>query len=789
MQAIRFQCMRVFASFMLIFCLLLHSGNSHARAVNIGLVMDGTSSVSKENIAALKHEINQLLDGEYQVTYYEGSDFSGRWSLERVESIFKATQHNAELDVVIAYGALASHVAIQARQLNKPTIATLFLDSDLQSVPREGDRSGRHNLTYIQHQRSFLNDVTLYREITPFKKLAVLGDESLTHIPTFNELLGKATHRLNQEGIALEFIPVSSDIDRLIRTINQKIKPGDAIYLLPNDRLTNPQIQMLGEAMIKEKIAAFAMGESRVVRQGFLAVYSHEMAHKREFRRIALNIREILHGEAAASLNVFQETDNQLLINQSTASRLGIGLSWSLLERATVVNEQSSDSETLWTLSSVTNEALRQNLAYLADEQALSAIRENIKNARAKRMPSLSLDIQSTWIDEDRSRFSNGNSAEQDLSASITLQQLIYNESAWSNVAVQEMLYQAEAYDLASNALDIQSRAALDYINLLRARSLVNIENKNLTLTKANLTRAERRVNAGAARKSEIFRWQSQLSDNQRSLLNARSREQNARLQLNQQLNRPLNEKIQTEIFDKNHPVFDFNRKVVTRYVTGPASLQRFAESSARFGEARSPEILGLQENIRAQERLLKASKRQYYVPEISLQASLKEHIDKGGEGDNYPPGVNINDTDASVAIVMSLPLYEGGSRSAATSKQIFIIKQLQLQLANSRNQIKQQIYSAINDLSSSYPGMQHAEDALQAARQNYEIVRKSYERGTVSIVDFLDAQNQVFGAEISAINAVYDYLEDQISYQRAIAYFFDLSDETAIDIIFSEKG
>ena len=77
-----------------------------------------------------------------------------------------------------------------------------------------------------------------------------------------------------------------------------------------------------------------------------------------------------------------------------------------------------------------------------------------------------------------------------------------------------------------------------------------------------------------------------------------------------------------------------------------------------------------------------------------------------------------------------------------------------------------------------SFPGIELSEQALEAAEQNYAIVRDAYARGTLSIIDFLDAQNQAFSAERAAVNARYDFVEDYIQYQRAISHFFYLEPE-----------
>ena len=107
---------------------------------------------------------------------------------------------------------------------------------------------------------------------------------------------------------------------------------------------------------------------------------------------------------------------------------------------------------------------------------------------------SFHLGLQQTIIDNDRATFSNGGNAERDLSASLTLQQVIYSEAAWSNISAQELLQKSRESDLLTTELDVIEAATLAYINGLRAKSLIEIEASNLRLTEANLKRAKRRV-------------------------------------------------------------------------------------------------------------------------------------------------------------------------------------------------------------------------------------------------------------------------------------------------------
>jgi outer membrane protein TolC len=68
-----------------------------------------------------------------------------------------------------------------------------------------------------------------------------------------------------------------------------------------------------------------------------------------------------------------------------------------------------------------------------------------------------------------------------------------------------------------------------------------------------------------------------------------------------------------------------------------------------------------------------------------------------------------------------------------------------------------------------SYYAIQQATLEQDAARKTLGIVTDSYSRGGVSILSLLDAQNSKLRADQVAANALYDFLIDYLSLERAI--------------------
>jgi outer membrane protein TolC len=74
--------------------------------------------------------------------------------------------------------------------------------------------------------------------------------------------------------------------------------------------------------------------------------------------------------------------------------------------------------------------------------------------------------------------------------------------------------------------------------------------------------------------------------------------------------------------------------------------------------------------------------------------------------------------------------------------------------------------------MGASFAAIDLSREAAAAARRNFDLVRDSYARGVVSILDLLDAQNQALVAELVAANEVYRFVIDLMEVQRAVGRY-----------------
>ena len=82
-------------------------------------------------------------------------------------------------DLVVTLGVLGSHAAAQRASLPRPTIAPLISNHGLQKLPYKNGASGKTNLSYVSLDVDIRRDLTAFRDIVPFTRLALLIDGAI----------------------------------------------------------------------------------------------------------------------------------------------------------------------------------------------------------------------------------------------------------------------------------------------------------------------------------------------------------------------------------------------------------------------------------------------------------------------------------------------------------------------------------------------------------------------------------------------------------------------------------
>jgi len=754
---------------------LAAAARTTASPIRVGVLVDGPYERNEAIRRLTIQEVRALTAGEFDVEFPESAYLVGDWTLDRARLNLERLLDDPEVDVVIAWGLLASHTVCCFGELPKPVIAPVVIDIELQGIPFAGGASGVRNLNYVTIPDNLANELRFFRRMVPFHKVALLDLAELGEaVPELQERARQAAASL---GFDLEYVPVGSSADAALAALPQDV---DAAFLWPLFHLQEQERQRLIEGLNERGLPTFSALGGEDLEMGALASLGSDQFFPRLARRIALNLQRILLGELPEEIPVAFAVRDQLRINMATARRIGISPPWDLVIEAELLYETEPGTLESRTLAGSVREAIDGNLDVLAQQRVVSAGAQEVRKARAILLPQLGLSATGLVIDEDRAAASLGSQAERTTSAALSAEQVLFSERALANTEIQRRLQAGRELELEALRLDIAQEAAATYLNLLRAGSLVQVRRNNLELTRNNLELASIRRSVGAANPAEVYRWESQIATDRKALIEALGSRQVAEIALNRLLHRALDERFEAAEIALDDPSLLTGEERFRGYTETPERYAAFTAFMVKEGLAASPELAQLRESIEAQRRALASARRAFWAPDLKLRASLERILDEGGAGSDDSALADLapflpepaDETNWSVAVGGSLSLFRGGERIAERAQAEEELARLELVARSTAERIEQRIRSAMAGTWSSYPGVGLSRQAAEAAAKNLDLVSDAYARGAVSIITLLDAQNASLNAGELAANAVYDFLIDLMEVERAANRF-----------------
>lgn len=743
--------------------------------LRVGVLVDGPYEGNDEVRRLTIREVQSLTAGEFDVEFPESAYLIGDWTLEQARANLERLLADPEVDVVIAWGLLASHTVCCYGKLPKPVIAPVVIDIELQGIPFAGGASGVRNLNYVTIPDNLSNELRFFRRMVPFQKVALLDLAALAEaVPELQERARQVAAAL---GFELEYVPVGSSAESALAALPADV---DAAFLWPLFHLPPAERARLIEGLNERRLPTFSALGGEDLEMGVLASLGSDQFFPRLARRIALNLQRILLGEPAEEIPVAFTVRDQLRINMATARRIGVSPPWDLLIEADVLYERVPGVAEPRTLDGSVREAIERNLDLLAQERGVAAGAQEVRRARATLLPQLGLSATALQIDDDRAAASLGSQAERTTSAAFSAEQLLYSERARANTEIQRRLQAGRELELETLRLDIAQQAAVTYLNLLRASSLVHVRRNNLELTRHNLELASIRRSVGSANPAEVYRWESQIATDRKALIEALGSRQVAEIALNRLLHSALDQLFEAQEIDFDDPSLLTGESRFSGYTETPERYQAFTAFMVQEGLAASPELARLRESIEAQRRALTSARRAFWAPDLKLRASLERILDEGGAGSGDSALSQLapflpepaDETNWSVAVGGSLSLFRGGARIAERVQAEEELARLDLVAQAAAERVEQRIRSAMAGAWSSYPGVSLSRQAAEAAAKNLDLVSDAYARGAVSIITLLDAQNASLNAGELAANAVYDFLIDLMEVERAANRF-----------------
>lgn len=743
------------------------------QVIHVGVVLDAPSERNAWIVKEFEKQLTGFFAPQHDVRFVPEFTVTADGTLPGIRAAIDKLMSHPDVEIVLALGGVSSHEVAHRANLPKPAIATYVIDAELQALPLKNGTSGVKNLNYLSVAYSAKRTITLFKQIVSFSKLAILIEPlALEGIP---QLGSRVVEEAKLLGVTAAWVPTTTSAAEAISKIPAD---ADAVYIAPLGQLSEQGFRELVDGINRRKLPSFSYLGKPEVEIGVLASYAPGDDVTRRARRVAINMQRILNGEDAGTIPVDFSSASQLTINMATARAIGFYPDWNTLTDAELINaEETAPSRTL-SLPAVVQEAVQANLNLKAAQKRVEAGQEDVVKARANLLPQVDGTTSAVLVRKETAEASFGMQAERQIQSEVTLKQSIYSDRAWANFSVERHLQEGRESDRQREQLDVSLQAATTYLNLLRAKTLAEIQRSNLKLTISNLELARQREAVGASGKSDVYRWESEAATSRRNVIDADAQVQVALMAVNRIINRPLEEQFATQEVALDDPALITGEQRLFKYFANARTFSVFRDFMVREGFAASPEMKQLDAAIAAQDRASTSVARSMWLPELGLQASLKNVYARSGAGSQGLPSTlpltipTAPDLTWNVGIQLSLPIFQGGGMKAELDKSDIELERLSFEKQSVMQSIEQRVRASLHTAGASHAGIQQARNAAEAARKNLELVTDAYSRGAASIITLIDAQNAALVSKQAAENSVYDFMIDLMNVERAIGTF-----------------
>jgi outer membrane protein len=776
-------------------CCLVHYNSARpqpaSKILRIAIVADGHWERNQEYFDLIQKEVTDVVGKQAQILFPPDLILEGDWTLNGVRQINDRLLSDPDVDLILGMGLMASQDLCTRGDLPKPVIAPIVIDPAGQHIPIKNGASGVKNLSYLVYPITFERDIKLFREIIPFKKLVNISSKRYHQILQPLPSQVQAAQPFGEIEITHLFLDDSAD--EVLRAIPED---ADAVYLEPNLHLPPTEFKKLVQGFIERRLPSFSfLGESEV-RQGIMATANSDV-FPRLIRRTALNIQRIIQGVEPGTISVAFSAGKKMFINLHTAYAVGITPNWSTLLEAEMVQVDTTSvfAERL-TLTSTIQRTLTANLDVQAKFHEVAGDAENVAIARASLLPQIDLSVTGLRIDRDRAQASY--QPDRSGTDELSLTQVLFSEPAIANLGIQSSLHKSKQHELELTRLDNVVSGASAYLNYLRAQKIYFILLDNLKITRSNLELAQIRQSTGVAGQEEPLRWEVEIANMRKTVMELHSQMNQVRYLLNFILNFQLNQEVEVTDISLADPTLFISNEQIRSYLENPIKFDVLTEYLVKTGLNQSYELKQLDAVIAAQERALTSSRNSFFMPSIAAFGSYSDNFYKSGQQVPFamttipqpPEGLDprvplylgqllaaaspqLPDRKSwSAGIQISFNLFSGMSRWSTERKTSQQLEQLRARRKAVTEQVALRIRSEMQNAKSSYFAIQQAKLQQDAARKMLSLITDAYSRGAISILNLLDAQNASLQTNLVAANALYDFFIQYIQLQRSLGKF-----------------
>lgn len=433
-----------------------------------------------------------------------------------------------------------------------------------------------------------------------------------------------------------------------------------------------------------------------------------------------------------------------------------------------------------WSLEQCVRFAQQNSLTVKQAQNTVQLNQLTLKQNQYNRIPTLNASVSYGYnfgrtIDPTTNTFINQNngSSQLQVSSGVTL----YSGNQINNSIKQGKLdVQVSELNVASTANNLGLDVATAYLNILLGEEQLATARQQLALSQTQLEQTNRLIQAGSRPEVDRFDILAQIARNEQSIIQAENTIANAYLNLKQLMNVDQNLDIRVERPEVNVPALDPDQFSLNEiYTTALGSQPQVRANdlnieSAQMGIAvargallPTVSLFGNLNSFFSTQNKRVSSYNDIRNPQtvyIDGQAVVVEFPGQIPVLENNPYFDQINQNfGQGIGVSLNIPILNNfRSRLGVQRAQVGVLD-AEVRSQQTRQQLKTNIQSAIANARAakrSYEAAQRSVEANQIAFQN---AQRRFDLGAVNSLEYTTARNNLDLAQISLIQAKYQYI------------------------------
>ena len=368
-------------------------------------------------------------------------------------------------------------------------------------------------------------------------------------------------------------------------------------------------------------------------------------------------------------------------------------------------------------------------------------------------------------------------SSNYQLNTSVTL----YNGMVLQNTIQQNNLaLQASQLELNATQNNVSLNVAQNYLNTLTGTEQLAVAQRQADVTRAQLERTQKLVNAGSAPEGNLYELRATLASNEVDIVNAQNTLDLAKVALLQAMNVPINQEFDVEPINVPDPNLD-------PYTANVQQLYDIASTNL-------PEVKGADLRVKSAALGVEVAKGGLY-PTLSLNGNLNSiyssaastavpngqstqqtvgFVTDPATGTNIPinimsPGYDRtgisygtqlgNNFSQSLSLFLRVPIFQGNlSRNRITTAKIQQ-QTAELTAMNTRLTLRQQIETAYTQMRAGANRFKATQAQVASLEKAFQMAESRLNAGAINATDYSIAKTNLDRARASLVQAKYDYV------------------------------